>query len=246
MSLYLSARVCPTKKSQPDVTAANFFYLSPPAVLKVPVQLSLLMHRWKEPCLCEDPWWRCGDLGGEGCLSKSKRALAVSWTKGSIWLDPFCNSFLSSSDIRLGNEIHQLEKKIRNTQGCQIASFWVNVCFSAKQHELGGRPSRSSGPFMDKPRPGQESEPPVRRPPMEIVGEQNRRTIGDQRLLLAKTRMCKTSTLSEIWLVPIFCFFLLFDQTASHFFPFPIFNHDELKRSLTHPSLALTNMQHSR
>lgn len=60
---------------------------------------------------------------------------------------------------------------------------------------------------MDKPRPGQESEPPVRRPPMEIVGEQNRRTIGDQRLLLAKTRMCKTSTLSEIWLVPIFCFF---------------------------------------
>lgn len=32
----------------------------------------------------------------------------------------------------------------------------------------------------------------MRRSPMEIVGEQNR-TIGDQRRLLAKTRMCKTS-----------------------------------------------------
>lgn len=52
-----------------------------------------------------------------------------------------------------------------------------------------------------------DSEPPMRRPPMEIVGEQNRRTVGDRRLLLAKTRMCKTSTLPEIWLVSIFCFF---------------------------------------
>lgn len=91
-----------------------------------------------------------------------------------------------------------------------------------------------------------ESEPPMQLHPMEIVGEQNR-TIGDQRRLLAKTRMCKTSTLSEIWLVPIFWVFPdLFDQTASRFFPYLTFNDDELKRSLMHPSIALTNMQHSR
>lgn len=185
-------------------------------------------------------------FGWRGLFVEKQTSTCGIMDEGIYLAGPFLQQFPFIERHTSKKRNSSTRKKIRNTQGCQIASFWVNVCFSAKQHELGGRPSRSSGPFMDKPRPGQESEPPVRRPPMEIVGEQNRRTIGDQRLLLAKTRMCKTSTLSEIWLVPIFCFFLLVDQTASHFFPFPIFNHDELKRSLTHPSLALTNMQHSR
>lgn len=196
------------------------------------------MHRWKEHRLCEDPWWRCGDLGSEDCLLKSKRALGDSWEKGSGWVllqqFPFIERHTSKK------RKSSTRKKNRNTQGCQIASFWVNVCFSAK------RPGRSSSLFLDKPRPGQGiGAAGATAPDGDCWGTEQKNyrrsaAAAGKNSHVQDVNFVRNLASSDI------LFFLLFDQTASRFFPLPIFNHDELKRSLTHPSLALTNMQHSR
>lgn len=100
---------------------------------------------------------------------------------------------------------------------------------------------------MDKPRPGPEigaAEGDCLR--RRLLG--NSEMIGHSRLLLAKTRMRDVNSVRNLASFDNSFFFSpsLPVTTLSRSFFFHLFNDDELKSYTLHPSLALTNMQHSR
>lgn len=99
------------KSSWSDVTAANFVYLGPPAVLKVPVRLYHSQFTGGKNTVCARTLGGAVGIWGARVVCR-KETSTWGFVEEGIWLGSFCNNFLSRSDIRLRNENHQLEKKI--------------------------------------------------------------------------------------------------------------------------------------